>query len=263
MDRDSDDLGALERGELAPPPAAAVDDTWTRTALVAMEWARSLGLRRGNSQGPTSSALMPVVEAWAATTGRAAPDHRQLGRGLRLAGLTSRSSNNIRYFTLHRDDAARLWAMVRAAWAPAYAPGDPRGVRRAPKVRRRLRPRLEPLPFHAELKRLGKQARPLVDSYGRVWPSGVAAARALRGNRKALDNSRRALQRILEGGTASSEGLLQAIRNGVPWRGVWWRHLTPAEVASVPPGHLSGHPLPCYGWGLVCPKCGVHPTATE
>src|ERR1041384_4197563 len=115
-----DDLEALERGDIAPP-AVASDVLVRRSAAVARDWARSLGLRQGNTRGPTSAALVPVVAAWAAGHGLTGPGHRDIGRGLMWVGLKRRVANRQQqlHLVLHREDAARLWAMVRAAGAPA------------------------------------------------------------------------------------------------------------------------------------------------
>lgn len=255
-----DELAALERGDIVPPEATPAGRV-VRSAEVARDWARALGLRQGNTRGPASTALVPVVDAWAVARGMTGPGYRDVGRGLMWAGLVRRmkGEHGQQYLVFHRDDAAKLWKLVRAAWAPGYAPGDlQKPAKRTP--RRRLHPPPDsPTGFHEELSRDRRQ-RPLADSLGRVWPSASVAARALRGNRKAVDNARRALAIALEGRhPVDSNGPRDAIRNGAAWRGCLWRHLTPEEVRAVPAEHLSGHPLPWLVWSLVCPKCGAHP----
>lgn len=259
-----DELAALERGDIVPPEAAPVGRV-VCSAVVARDWAQTLGLRQGNTRGPASTALVPVVDAWAVARGMTGPGYRDVGRGLMWAGLVRRmkGEHGQQYLVLHRDDAAKLWRLVRAAWAPGCAPGDPRGrqnlTRRAPRRRRLHPPPDGHTRFHEELARDRRQ-RPLVDSVGRVWPSASVAARALRGNRKAVDNARRALAIALEGRHPVQAGALaSAIKKGAAWRGRLWRHLTPEEVRAVPVEHLSGHPLPWLVWSLVCPKCGAHP----
>lgn len=268
-----DDVHALESGALAPVAAApAGDAALPRGAAVAQAWALALRLRPGHSEGPRATALAPVVAAWAAERGLSPPGSREIGTGLAWAGLRRRlvsgyGKGRDRHVALHPEDAAKLWRLVRAAWAPAYAPGDGKARSAYERTRRRTRrarlgpaPRVKPLPlplFHEELRKLGRKARPLVDSLGRVWPSGCVAARALGGSYKAVDNARRLLADALTGTPkASSRAIAEAMRRGGSWRGAWWRHLTPAEVAAVPLEHRSGEPLPGLGWGLVCPKCG-------
>lgn len=268
-----DDIHALESGVLPPVPLVAGDDMLPRGASVALEWVRAMALRPGHSEGPSARALVPVVAVWASERGWSPPGHREIGRGLTWAGLrrrlVGRLGSGAKHLALHPEDAARLWTLVRSAWAPAYAPGDPRamGERKAREGReRRARlgpaPRVKPPPlplFHEELRKLGRKARPLVDSLGRVWPSGCVAARALGGSYKAVDNARRLLADALTGTPreSTSARILEAMRRGGSWRGVWWRHLTPAEVGAVPLEHRSGEPLPGLGWGLVCPHCSA------
>lgn len=252
-----DDVHALESGALQPPVEQPRSEVPLGTEM-ALEWARSLGLRPGHAASPRAAALHPVVAAWAAERGWTPPGTREIGRGMAWATGVKRR--------LHPEDAAKLWRLVRAAWAPAYAPGDPRAPARATREkswrhRKGPAPRVKPPPlplFHEELRKLGRKARPLVDSLGRVWPSGCVAARALGGSYKAVDNARRLLADALTGTPkeSTSARILEAMRRGGSWRGVWWRHLTPAEVAAVPLGHRSGEALPGLGWGLVCPKCG-------
>jgi hypothetical protein len=254
-------LTDLESGALAAPAPTAPEEV-PSTAEVARRWAVALGLRPGNTQGPTPSALLPVVEAWARGHGWTGPDVLQLGAGLNAAGLRRRrqvKSGALRLL-LHPADCAKLWRLVRAAWAPARAPGDRRGVKRpkSPRLKRTLTPRpAPPQPFREAVRGLHHSARPLLDSLGRVWPCPSVAARALRGNPKALGNSLAWLRAALEGPPVDSRPLLEALKRKGHWRGVWWRYLTPEEVAAVPEGHMVGAPLRPYRWGLVC-ECGGH-----
>lgn len=268
-----DDIHGLEAGILPLPPSAALETGVPTGAAVARDWALALRLRPGNTLGPTPSALAPVVAAWAAGQGWTGPGSREIGTGLIWAGLKRRrpGARGVRQVLLHHSDCARLWALVRDAWAPAYAPGDGRGRRehkRRDRARLGLAPRLKPplLPlFHEELSKLGRKARPLVDSLGRVWPSGCVAARALGGSYKAVDNARRLLADALTGTpkVSTSAAIREAMKRGGTWRGVWWRHLTPAEAAAVPLEHRSGEPLPGLGWGLVCPRCSACGVSAE
>jgi hypothetical protein len=250
-----DDVHALEVGTLQLPAEQPRREVPLGTEM-ALEWARSLGLRPGHAAGPRATALHPVVAAWAAERGWTPPGTREIGRGLAWATGVKRR--------LHPEDVAKLWRLVRAAWAPAYAPGDPRAkteTLRRWRHRKGAAPRLKPPPlplFHEQLAKLGRKARPLCDSLGRVWPSGCVAAKALGGSYKAVDNARRLLADALTGTpkVSTSARILEAMRRGGTWRGVWWRHLTPAEVRAVPLEHRSGEPLPGLGWGLVCPRCG-------
>ena len=258
-----DSVDALERGLLPTPMVAPLAEDVPLPSEVARRWAVALGLRTGGVDGPHPTALEPVLARWARERGWTAPHRRELGTGLAWAGLRRRrrahGEGGLRLL-LHRDDAALLWRLVREAWAPGYAPGDSRGKhrrkRRARKYPRRTAQRPPPTPFHEELARLGRGAAPVVDTLGRVWPSPCVAARHLGGNLKALDNSRRALHHALATPPVDSSALRSALRKGAPWKGVLWRHLTPAEVAAVPPGHLAGEPLPGYAWGLTCHRCG-------
>lgn len=273
----TDDVAALESGVLRLPEVDAAPAPVPAPMEVVRRWAVELGLRPGNSLGPRATALVKVVAAWAAERGWTAPDFREVGRGLRLAGFVRRRkpgrTGGYRLALLHPADAALLWRLVRAAWAPAWAPGDPRGPthqrqsqRRSAlgKLRRaapRLKPTREQPPFHAELK---QRTRPVVDSLGRVWPSVAVAATAMGGSRQALANAvalYRKLTYIEAEGPVSADALRSALNKGAAWRGVWWRYLTHAEVAAVPPGTLSGGKLPGFGWGLTCPRCGACPPA--
>lgn len=269
-----DDVHALEEGLLTAAVASAGGVAPPRGSVVARDWALELQLRPGQALGPRATALVPVVRAWAEARGWTAPGFREIGTGLAWVGLRRRlvsgyGKGRDRHVALHPEDSTRLWALVRAAWAPAYAPGDARArsarkAREAKERRARLgpAPRVKPPPlplFHEELLKLGRKARPLVDSLGRVWPSGCVAARALGGSCKAVDNARRLLADALTGTPreSTSARILAAMRRGGSWRGVWWRHLTPAEVKAVPLEHRSGEALPGLGWGLVCPKCSA------
>lgn len=264
--RGMDLVRELEAGTLAAPPAAAAVDA-VRTAEVVRAWAAELKLRPGNTQGPQVRALVPVVGRWAEQRGWTGAGSRELGKGLAWAGLRRRmvGERGAHHVLVHLEDARLLWRMAREAWAPALPPGDPRARTAYARERRKRkahtpRPRLERRPFHEELRSMRGTPRPVVDSLGRVWPSPVVAARWMGGSQKALGNSVAWLRAALSGGPGTdSSALHAAISRGAAWRGLWWRHLTPSEVAAVPAGHLSGLPLPGLGWGLVCGKCGCTP----
>ena len=241
---DVDILRALEAGELPEEPLSPPLEV-RRSSDVALHWARELGLRPGTTRGPSATALVPVVDAWATTRGLTGPGHRDVGRGMAAAGVSK----------LHREDAARLRRLVRAAWAPGFSPDDKRQhkPKRGARVKR-TRPPPSPRPFHEEVKQLGPRAHPLCDSAGRVWPAPSAAARALGGSRKAVNHAVGYFRALLP---VDSRPLAQAAARRATWRGVWWRYLAPAEVAAVPPGTLTGQRLPGLGWGLTCGKCGA------
>lgn len=252
----------LERGLLHPPPVGQSADV-PLPSEVARRWAVALDLRPGNASGPRATALARVVGVWARERGWTEPGSRDVGRGLAWAGLWRRRvlATGPRLPLLHPADAARLWQMVRQAWAPECAPGDPR-ARPPPRRKRKKRPnrltapRPAARPFHEEVAQLRSRAAPLVDSQGRVWPSPAVAAAHLGGYVKSLDNARRFLAAALSAPVVDSAALRAALRKGASWKGVLWRHLTPAEVRAVPPTHLTGEPLPAFAWGLTCPRCG-------
>lgn len=262
-----DAISALENGLLALPAPAEDSPPVVRGAVLARDWAISLGLRCGNTCGPSSAALVPLVDAWARERGSVGPGHRDVGRGLEWAGLRKRmQSAGRKHIVLHRDDAAKLWALVRAAWAPGFAPGDPLSRPKKPKRpvpggrQRGVHPPPAAPLFHEVLAR-DRRTKPVVDTLCRVWPGVAEAARALGGFPKSISNPMAHLGRMLSGQAPAegAAGLGAALSRGVAWRGVWWRHLTPAEVAAVPAGHVSGAVLPGFGWGLVCPHCGGRP----
>jgi hypothetical protein len=260
-------LADLESGTLASPTASVGAEVEPLCAEVARQWAVALQLRPGSARGPPPSALVPVVATWAAGKGLHGPDATRLAVGLTWAGLRRRlaDAKQLQRVALHPADSAKLWRLVRAAWAPARAPGDQRGLKRTNKRRRGLKRTLTPRPappqpFHEAVRNLHHSARPLLDSLGRVWPSPSVAARALRGNPKALGNSLAWLRAALEGPPVDSRPLLEALKRKGHWRGVWWRYLTPEEVAAVPEGHMVGAPLRPYRWGLAC-ECGGHGSA--
>lgn len=223
-------LTRLEAGEVEPAapevPPAAQQPTAPEVARL---WAVELGLRPGGSVGPIISALVPVVERWAAARGWTGPEHRYLGVGLKAAGLVRRaktSGGTYSRLLLHPADARRLKQLCREAWAPARPPGDPVCVWKP-----RPRPhKLPPALFHAELKRLKGNAKPLMDSTGRVWPSAKHAAEALGPTTRPP--------------SAPATGEWSA----KPTKGLLWRRLTPAEVAAIPQGTRCGDRL---GVGLV------------
>lgn len=257
-----DSIADLESGRLAAEPEPQV--THPATTEVARLWAVHMQLRHGGTEGPTPRALMPLVDAWAASQGWTGPTATGVGKGLKLAGLC-RAPGQRRGgcpLMLHRDDAARLWRLVREAWAPGVAPGD--HVRQdARKPRRRgvlysPRPRTKPAqPTWAEaLAKLGGKARPLVDSTGRVWPSPAWVARSLGGNRVAVYNAVKALEPWLREAVVDSRVVANATAKGASWRGMLWRYLAPEECAMVPPEHRVGAVLPAFRWGLVCQQCG-------
>lgn len=261
---------ALENGELQPPAveAAAPLRVVERSARTAEKWARALGLRPGSTRAPTPKHLEPVVEAWARQHGLPEPSHREVGLGLSAAGLVGRCLGaSGRHVLLHRHDARRLWDLAREAWAPAVLRGDPLQERKRlakhwrDKQKLRHHPPQPPAAFHEELARASSASRPLVDSFGRVWPSPPVAARVLGGSRKALDNSLRAHRNLLTlpTGAVPSDPLLSAIAQQARWQGCFWRYLTPAEVRAIPQGTATGQRLPGLGWGLVC-VCGAQAT---
>lgn len=183
-----------------------------------------------------------------------------------MAGLYRRTRHGTTpRVLLHHADAARLTKLAREAWAPALPPGDTRRQKRkavggAPR-------RLTPPPqaaadFHEERLQLKKRARPLVDSQGRVWPAPSVAAKALGGSRKALNHAVGHFRHLVRD-TVDASPLRSALAKLATWRGVWWRYLTPSEVAAIPPGTRTGDRLPGFGWGLTCQHCGACPTPAE
>jgi hypothetical protein len=248
-------LDELERG--APPVASAGEQRGrvVCSADVALLWARALGLRPGNTQGPSPADLQPLVDVWAAERGMTGPGLSNLGLGLTLAGLRRRRGRRI-HTLLHRDDVARLRASMHALGV--RPPLRKAGRKPLPRV-----PRVQPhIPdFHTALHKVKRKA-PLVDSMGRVWPSAEVAARVLGGHGRSPRNALRNL-RYYQPPTPDTSRLTLAARTGdVAWRGVLWRHLTPAEVEAIPQGTLSGTIVRAYGWGLACPRCGCNATVS-
>jgi hypothetical protein len=249
---------ALDELEREGPPSPAEPRLLPRTPTeVAMLWARALGLRPGSTWAPPLRALLPLVDAWAAQHGTTGPSSSDLGRGLVGAGLRRRPSPSERLQTmLHRDDVARLRMMLSALGV------RPPPARKPPPPMPRKPPRTHVLPdFHTALHKVKRKA-PLVDSMGRVWPSAEVAARVLGGHGRSPRNALRNL-RYYQPPTPDTSRLTLAARTGdVAWRGVLWRHLTPAEVEAIPQGTLSGTIVRAYGWGLACPRCGCNATVS-
>lgn len=266
------DLEALERGEFQPPEAVPqpVSSRRVRAGPVKSveRWARAEGLRLGEEVAPTPAALLPVVRAWAARHGLRQPTASgQVGMGLCWAGLKRMR----RPLLLHPDDARRLHALVKAAW-PA---GAPRAMRRRGVPRAESEPQHRPpLPdsppltwaLAVALDHAGARRQPVVNSLGQAWPSGLHAVRHYRGKRPLIDQLSAAAW--LRGEVASEPSswrrtanlLSKAVDWNLHWQGAWWRRLTAAEVAAIPPEYVPGTPLPGFGWGLTCPSCGGHAT---
>ena len=221
-----------------------------------------MGLRPGNTEGPSCAALVPVVAAWAAARGHTAPESRSLGRALALVGLVRRRkvTGGLNLLLLHGDDARRLRRLCWEAWAPGEPPGMRRTARGRPKGSGRKVPHntyVRP-DFHQH-RAEHRCTAALADSIGRVWPCAAVAAAALGGAPRAVANRASDLRNFLQP-KANVGPLRTALQANAHWRGVWWRRLTPEEVAAVPQGTKAGDKLRGLGWGLVCQKCGVEPT---
>ena len=261
-----DALSALERGDLPDEPSAEPRAVPHPTEAVRL-WAVELGLRPGGTEGPRASALVKVVGAWARARGLPEPGYRDVGWGLSRAGLYRRRQTadmTTKCVLLHGEDSRRLRRMCREAWAPEDPPGmvsqrtgrprgRPKGSGRKAPHNTYVRP-----DFHQH-RAEHRCSAALADSIGRVWPCAAVAAAALGGAPRAVANRASDLRNFLQP-KADVGPLRTAIQANAHWRGVWWRRLTPEEVAAVPQGTKAGDKLRGLGWGLVCQKCGVEPT---
>jgi hypothetical protein len=228
----------------AVPSLLESTDDAPRTAVeVARRWALAEGLRSGVTRCFYPSALLPLVERWAAGCGWSPPDASALGRGLAAVGIQlQHSGGRGRRLLLHRDDAARLRKLVWEAWAPRVPPGErPRNkpgrlpLQCALARLDYLRP---PAPgFNEQLRLEGPAARPVVDNLGRCYPSIRYAATTL------------APKRMKAKAPAQ---LLSALRRGGVWRNRLWRYLLPEELARVPAAAPCGVRLEELGWLAVC-----------
>lgn len=206
-------------------------------------WLASLGARPGGTQAPKLARLREAFEGYARSQGWGLDDVTMLGRVLRQLGYRVVVRGGARSPLLNRDAARMLWRGVPRVERPRGGAGPlPRRQQQPP---RRAGP-----PFWDAVRDYRRsRARPLVDSMGRVWPSARVASSLLpRVNHQDI-------QACAKGRHTSVGGCL-------------WRYLTPEEVASVPPMHLSGHVLPALAWrGTVaahdatrpeaCPSCGA------
>lgn len=235
-------LARLEAGGpgLANPRRVASEPESNLDAV--RQWVTARGWRPGRAASPPPTALAELYAQHAASLGWArdwlAPG--EVARCLRVLGWRDFLRGGRRGFRVDVDTAAAL-----ALAAPGTAT-----VRRGKRPRRRPAPpkRVAPL-FHAVLADVRRtRARPLVDTLGRVWPSARVAASLL--------------PRV------HHQDVQRAASRGGPAAGALWRYLTPAEVARVPPMHLSGHVLPALAWRSAvtahgaarldaCPACGT------
>lgn len=180
----------------------------------------------GGHRSPPAGWLAELVADWCAARGW---DCEVLGlhvsRELLAAAYEPVFSHNRRGYRMHRDSAARLWALVREKHpsAPSRPPG--RKATHLPPRRCEAPARERPL-----LSERQHNARPLLDSLGRVWPSAAEAARLLRAHPEHIQTA--ALRRA------------QAL-------GVRWRQLSPAEVALLPPETRAGDVVPLC-WHECC-----------
>lgn len=222
------------------------DDAPVSAIEVARRWVLSLGLRSGVTRSLQPGALLPLAERWAEERGWTPPDVSSLGVAFRAAGVRIWHTGKARRLLLHRDDAARLRALVWEAWAPRVPPGErPRSKPRRMPLQCALA-RLEylkpPAPsFHAQLAREGglSRARPVVDSRGRCYPSATYAARALSPKR----DGRKAPKRLIE-----------AMGRGGHWKGLVWRRMLPEELALVPQEALCGVKVEALSWQATCQR---------
>jgi hypothetical protein len=227
----------------APLLLESADDAPRTVVEVARRWALAEKLRPGVTRCFYPSALLPLVDRWAAERGWSPPDASALGRGLAGAGISlQHSGGRGRRLLLHRDDAARLRKLVWEAWAPRLPPGErPRNKpQRLPLqcALARLNYLKPPPPgFHAQLALEGARARPVVDSRGRCYPSIRYAATAIAPKRQKAK---------------APAQLVSAMKSGRAWKARLWRHLLPEELAMVPAGAPCGIRLEALGWKAVC-----------
>lgn len=216
-------LARLEAGGpgLANPRRVASEPESNLDAV--RQWVTARGWRPGRAASPPPTALAELYAQHAASLGWArdwlAPG--EVARCLRVLGWRDFLRGGRRGFRVDADTARALEAAAPGASA----------IRRGKRPRRRPAPpkRVAPL-FHAVLADVRRtRARPLVDTLGRVWPSARVAASLL--------------PRV------HHQDVQRAASRGGPAAGALWRYLTPAEVARVPPMHLSGHVLPALAWG--------------
>jgi hypothetical protein len=226
----------------AAPVLESADDVPRTGIEAARRWAVELGLRPGHTWSVRPGALVPLVAQWCAARGWPPVDVGAIGRGLSAAGLETRERpTDPKRLLLHRDDAARLRPLVWEAWAPRVPPGE------RPKKREQRLPLqcalarlnyLKPTPpgFHAQLTLEGGNARPVVDSRGRVYPSLAYAARHMVGKRE----------------KKQAPGLLGlAMRKDGHWRGLVWRYLLPQEFELIPREALCGARVEDLNWHAV------------
>lgn len=188
----------------------------------------------GGYRSPPAGWLAELVEVWCLERGwGVSVSASDVGLEARDAGHPTTHTAGARGYRVHRDSARRLWALVRERHPEApRRPPQPRRTAATP-ARRVTRPPAErPL-----LSEAPAQARPLLDSLGRVWPSASVAARLLRAR----------LATVQRAATARGSAL-----------GVHWRQLTPDEVALLPPGTRAGDTVPLC-WHGCCLASGRGP----
>lgn len=222
-------LARLERGEATANPVRLAWEPATVTEAV-RAWLAGRGIRKGLSRTPPTAVLVTHLAAYAreAGWGCEAPSERSLATVLRLLGFRQRASAGWYGWLVDAESAAAL----RLGWKPPRR----KRVRRKPRVRRK---RATPPPWPPPA-----DAMPVADVRGRVWPSARTAARALRCCHVNVQQAAKYGQR-----TAT---------------GTWWRYLSPAEVASLPPTYRPGTPVPALAWArtvaarvdAACARCG-------
>lgn len=225
-------LAAVRAGASLAPPAA---DERPRDAFEAVRcWLADERVRPGGHRTPPAGWLAEVVSAWCTAQGwdfEVSAAH--VSAELLAAGHPRYNGSRHRGYRAHRDSARRLWALVRERHPEApRRPPQPRRTAATPARRVTRPPDERPL-----LSEAPPQARPLLDSLGRVWPSASVAARLLRAR----------LATVQRAATARGSAL-----------GVHWRQLTPDEVRLLPPGTRAGDTVPLC-WHGCCLASGRGP----
>jgi hypothetical protein len=199
---------------VANPPKLALAEPDSSMEVVAA-WARAQGLKRGAYATPPARYLVPMVVRWCAAQGWAAePGERQVGRGLYLAGFRPTQRHGWRGYGVDASSSRRLWEVALLEGCPATPPKR----RRKPPVPKGPPPLMRERHSHA---------RPVVDSTLRVYPSAALAG---------------AMARV------AGQVVSQAIGRGSVAAGRRWRHLTPEEVAALPPETRAGDCVRTIQW---------------
>jgi hypothetical protein len=213
------ELLARLRGAAIPPLLQPPGEACPHPTEAGTRWAAALQLVPGPYPTPPAALLVPLAEEWCAARGwPVAPTHRQLGASLRAHGLRPVQRNRWRGYGVTQAQAGALWRQAEALHPhglPETHPG------REKPNRRRTGPRAPP-PLLGDWP----PGVRLLDSLGRVWPSGAYVAVRLRCHPRSLS---------------------EAMRNGWALRGCYWRRLTPQEVALLPTTTRAGDKAPlCF-----------------